>query len=42
MSEDRPCELVESQEVTVGPEQASIGGLDLETSRGTSLLVFGI
>ncbi len=36
VSEDRPCEPVESQEVTVGPEQASIGGLDLETSRGTA------
>ncbi len=34
--EDRPCEPVESQEVTVGPKQASIGGLDLETSRGTA------
>src|SRR6266699_3763369 len=33
MSEDRPYELVESQEVTIGPDEASIGGLDLETSR---------
>ncbi len=36
MPEDRPYKLVESQEVTVGPKQASIGGLDLETSRGTA------
>ncbi len=34
--EDRPYEPVESQEVTVGPEQASIDGLDPETFRGTA------
>ncbi len=34
--EDRPYELVESQEVTIRPEQASISGLDPETSRGTA------
>ncbi len=35
ISEDRPYELVESQEVTIRPEQAPISGLNLETSRGT-------
>ncbi len=34
--EDRPYKFVESQKVIVGPEQASIGGLDLETSRRTA------
>jgi len=36
MPEDRPCELIESQKVTVGSEQASIDGLDLEISRRTA------
>ena len=35
MPEDRPYEPIESQEMTVGPEQASIGGLDPKTSRKT-------
>ncbi len=35
MPEDRPYVLVESQEVTVEPNEALIGGLDRETSRGT-------
>ncbi len=34
--EDRPYKPVESQEVTIGPKQASIGRLDLETSRKTT------
>ena len=34
--EDRPCEPVESQEVIVGPDEALIDGLDLETSRETA------
>src|SRR6266699_5898475 len=33
MPEDRPCKPIESQEMTIMPEQASIGGLDPETSR---------
>ena len=36
MLEDRPYKPVESQEVTIGPKQTSIGGLDPETSRGTA------
>jgi len=32
ISEDRFYEPIESQEITIGPKQASIGGLDLETS----------
>ncbi len=36
MPEDRPCKPVESQEITIGPEQASIDGLNPETSRGTA------
>ena len=36
ISEDKPCKPVKSQEVTIGPEQASINGLNLETSRGTA------
>ncbi len=36
MPEDRPCKLIESQEVTVGPNEAPIGGLDPETSRETA------
>src|SRR6266566_365979 len=36
MPEDRPCMPVESQEVTVEPNEAPIGGLNLETSRGTA------
>ena len=35
MPEDRPYKPVESQKVTIRPEQASINGLDPETSRGT-------
>ncbi len=34
--EDRPCEPIESQEVTVGPDEALIDGLDPETSRKTA------
>jgi len=34
--EDRPYEPVESQEVIIGPKQASIGRLDLKTSRRTA------
>ena len=34
--EDRPCVPVESQEVTVELDEASIGGLDLETFRTTA------
>jgi len=34
--EDRLCKLVESQEMTIGPDEAFIGGLDLETSRRTT------
>ncbi len=33
MLEDRPYELIESQEVIVRPDEAPIGGLNLETSR---------
>ncbi len=36
MPEDRPYKLIESQEVTIGPDKAPIGGLDLETSRRTA------
>src|SRR6266566_3174661 len=36
MPEDRPYKPVESQEVTVRPEQASISGLNPETSRRTA------
>ncbi len=36
MPEDRPYIPVESQEVTVEPNEALIGGLNLETSRGTA------
>src|SRR6266566_7760623 len=36
MSENRPYEPIESQEVTIGPEQASIDGLVFETSWGTA------
>ncbi len=36
MPEDRPCVPVESQEVTVEPDEAPISGLDPETSRGTA------
>src|SRR6266566_3422957 len=36
MPEDRPYKLIESQEVTIRPEQASIGGLDPKISRGTA------
>ncbi len=36
ISKDRPCEFVESQEMTVGFEQVFINGLDLEISRGTA------
>ena len=36
MPEDRLYKLVESQEVIVGFEQASIDGLNLETSRETA------
>ncbi len=35
MSEDRPCISVESQEVTIEFNEAFIGGLNLEISRGT-------
>ncbi len=34
MPEDRPYKPVESQEVTIRPDEALIGGLDPETSRG--------
>ena len=34
--EDKPCEPVESQKVTIGPEQAPIGGLNLKTSQRTA------
>ena len=36
ISEDRPYEPVEPQEVIVGFKKASISGLDLETSRRTA------
>ncbi len=36
MPEDRPYKPIESQEMTVMPEQASISGLDPKTSRGTA------
>ncbi len=36
MPEDRPCVPVESQEVTVEPDEASISGLNPETSQGTA------
>ncbi len=36
MPEDRPCKPIESQKVTIRPEQAFIDGLDLETSRRTA------
>ena len=35
MPEDKSYKFVESQEVTIGPEQTLINGLNLETSRGT-------
>ncbi len=35
MPEDKPYEPIESQEMTVMPEQASIDGLNFKTSRGT-------
>ena len=36
MPEDRPYEPIESQEMTVEPDEAPISGLDPETSRGTA------
>ena len=36
MPEDRLCEPIKSQEVTIRLEQAPIGGLDPKTSRGTA------
>ncbi len=36
MPKDKPCEPVESQEVTIGLEQAFINGLNPETSRRTA------
>ena len=35
MPKNRLCKPIESQEVTVGPDEAPIGGLNPETSRGT-------
>ena len=36
MPEDRPCKLVESQEITVKPKQVLINGLDFEISWETA------
>jgi len=36
MPEDRLYKPVESQEITIGPKQASISGLNLETFRKTA------
>ena len=35
MPENKPCEPIESQEVTIKPNEALINGLDPETSRET-------
>src|SRR6266566_1408096 len=36
MPENKPCEPIESQEVTIKPNEAPINGLDPKTSRGTA------